>query len=307
MNKSPHLPVLLNEVIESFKDIKGGYFVDCTLGYAGHSSEMLKKFEQIRHIGIDRDIEAINFSKEKLQEYKDRSTIYKGTFAQVFPDLKEEPIVGVLADFGVSSLQLDKLERGFSFNSEVLDMRMDKDASLSAYDVVNSYSVEKLEYIFKNYGEIKEYKKLTNIIVEKRLIKPIESALELSSIIATVIPRYGKINPSTLAFQAIRIEVNGELSQIEELLDAIEKKHFDGEIVTFITFHSLEDRLIKNRFTKWAKSCICDEMAFRCTCGNNHSMGKLINKKPITATLEELKYNPRSRSAKLRSFCFKIA
>ncbi|MDD5359382.1 MAG: 16S rRNA (cytosine(1402)-N(4))-methyltransferase RsmH [Sulfurovaceae bacterium] len=307
MNKSPHLPVLLNEVIHSFKDIKSGYFVDCTLGYAGHSSEMLKNFSQIKHIGIDRDIEAIDFSKEKLKGYKERSTIYKGTFAEVFPTLQEEPIVGVLADFGVSSLQLDKLERGFSFNSEILDMRMDKDASLSAYDVVNSYTIEKLEYIFKNYGEIREYRELANIIVEQRSIKPIESAIELSKIISTVIPKYGKINPSTLAFQAIRIEVNGELSQIESLLDAIEKKHFDGEIVTFITFHSLEDRLIKNRFTKWSKNCICDEMAFRCTCGNNHSMGKLLNKKPITATLEELKYNPRSRSAKLRSFSFKSA
>lgn len=305
MNKSPHLPVLLNEVVESFKNIKSGYFVDCTLGYAGHSSEILKKFAQIKHIGIDRDIEAINFSKEKLQDYKDRSTIYKGTFAEVFPNLKEEPIVGVLADFGVSSLQLDKLERGFSFNSQVLDMRMDKDESFSAYDVVNGYSAEKLEYIFKNYGEIREYRELTNAIVEQRSIKPISSALELSKIISTVIPKYGKINPSTLAFQAIRIEVNGELSQIENLLDAIEERHFAGEIVSFITFHSLEDRLIKNRFTKWSKNCICDEMAIRCTCGNNHSMGKPLNKKPITATLEELKYNPRSRSAKLRSFCFK--
>lgn len=305
MNKSPHLPVLLNEVIESFKNIKSGYFVDCTLGYAGHSSEILKKFAQIKHIGIDRDIEAINFSKEKLQDYRDRSTIYKGTFAEVFPNLKEEPIVGVLADFGVSSLQLDKLERGFSFNSQVLDMRMDKDESFSAYDVVNGYSAQKLEYIFKNYGEIREYRELTNAIVEKRSIKPISSALELSKIISTVIPKYGKINPSTLAFQAIRIEVNGELSQIENLLDAIEERYFAGEIVSFITFHSLEDRLIKNRFTKWSKNCICDEMAIRCTCGNNHSMGKPLNKKPITATLEELKYNPRSRSAKLRSFCFK--
>ncbi|CUV65384.1 Ribosomal RNA small subunit methyltransferase H [Sulfurovum sp. enrichment culture clone C5] len=305
MNKSPHLPVLLNEVVESFKNIKSGYFVDCTLGYAGHSSEILKKFAQIKHIGIDRDIEAINFSKEKLQDYKDRSTIYKGTFAEVFPNLKEEPIVGVLADFGVSSLQLDKLERGFSFNSQVLDMRMDKDESFSAYDVVNGYSAEKLEYIFKNYGEIREHRELTNAIVEQRSIKPISSALELSKIISTVIPKYGKINSSTLAFQAIRIEVNGELSQIENLLDAIEERHFAGEIVSFITFHSLEDRLIKNRFTKWSKNCICDEMAIRCTCGNNHSMGKPLNKKPITATLEELKYNPRSRSAKLRSFCFK--
>ncbi|KIM03299.1 MAG: 16S rRNA methyltransferase [Sulfurovum sp. AS07-7] len=304
MNKSPHLPVLLNEVVNSFKDIKSGYFVDCTLGYAGHSSEMLKKFLHIKHIGIDRDIEAINFSKEKLKDFQDRSTIYKGTFADIFPALKEEPIVGVLADFGVSSLQLDKVERGFSFKSGVLDMRMDKDASLSAYDVVNSYSSEKLEYIFKNYGEIREYRELTNAIVEKRSIKPITSAFELSNIISKVVHRHGKINPSTLAFQAIRIEVNGELSQIESLLDSIEKKHYSGEIVTLITFHSLEDRLVKNRFTKWAKNCICDEMAFRCTCGNNHSMGKLLNKKPITANLEELKYNPRSRSAKLRSFCF---
>jgi 16S rRNA (cytosine1402-N4)-methyltransferase len=304
LTKSPHIPVLLNEVLDSFKDIKDGYFVDCTLGYAGHSSEMLKRYPNIKHIGIDRDTEAISFSKEKLKEFGDRTIIYKGTFAEVFPMLKEKPITGVLADFGVSSLQLDKLERGFSFNSGVLDMRMDKESSLSAYDVVNGYNREKLEYIFKNYGEINQYRELTDAILKQRRIEPINSALELSKIISRVIPKYGKINPSTLAFQAIRIEVNGELSQIESLLDTIEKKHYKGEIVTFITFHSLEDRLIKNRFAKWSKSCICDEKAFRCTCGNNHSKGKIINKKPITATLEELKYNPRSRSAKLRSFCF---
>jgi len=302
--KSPHIPVLLNEVINSFREVKSGYFVDCTLGYGGHSREILEHYPQLRHIGIDRDDEALAFSKQYLMPFDDRSTLYKGTFANVFPTLQEKPIVAVLADFGVSSLQLDKLERGFSFGSETLDMRMDSSAKFSAYDVVNSYSLSKLEYIFKNYGEIKRSRELANLIIRERAQQPIQSAKALSDIVCKIIPKSGKIHPATLVFQAIRIEVNNELGEIEGLLDALEANHTEGEIVSLITFHSLEDRLVKNRFTKWSKECICDDMAMRCTCGKNHALGHMLNKKPITASLEELKYNPRSRSAKLRTFCF---
>ena len=303
--KTPHIPVLLEEVLESFKDVPEGYFVDCTLGYAGHSFEMLEKYAHFKHIGIDRDDEALSFSKKRLEPFEARSTLYKGTFATVVPTLKEAPIVALLADFGVSSLQLDKKERGFSFTSETLDMRMDSTAALSAYEVVNDYSQDKLEYIFDTYGEVRSYRRLAAAVVEARAKAPIKSAIELSEIAKTIIPSGGKIHPATLMFQGIRIEVNNELGEIEGLLDAIEAKHYEGEVVSLITFHSLEDRLVKNRFKKWATACICDQQAMRCTCGKNHALGKALLRKPITASKEELRTNPRSRSAKLRSFRFK--
>jgi len=303
--QTPHIPVLLAEVLTSFKDVGEGYFVDCTLGYAGHSSEMLAKYENIKHIGIDRDDEALAFSKKRLEPFEGRSKLYKGTFANIFPTLKEEPILAVLADFGVSSLQLDKMERGFSFNSETLDMRMDASSPLSAYEVVNEYSQDKLEYIFDAYGEVRSYRKLAGAVVEARAKAPIKSAKELSEIAKSVIPAGGKIHPATLMFQAIRIEVNNELGEIEGLLDALEAKHTKGEVVSLISFHSLEDRLVKNRFKKWSTACICDPQAMRCTCGKNHTIGKALSSKPVTATKDELKINPRSRSAKLRSFRFK--
>ncbi len=305
----PHVPVLLDEVLDGFKTIKDGYFVDCTLGYAGHSEAMLERYENIQHIGIDRDDEALVFSEERLKPYADRTKFYKGTFSNVFPTLEERPIVGILADFGVSSLQLDKMERGFSFESEHLDMRMDMGAKLTAYEVVNHYDQEQLEYILHHYGEVRSYRKLAGRIIEARSAKPLESAKELADVICSVIPRGGKIHPATLAFQGIRIEVNNELGEIEGLLDALESKAKKGElqgaIVSLITFHSLEDRLVKNRYKKWTQSCICDPQAMRCSCSKKHDLGKMLVRKPITASSEELKKNARSRSAKLRTFIFK--
>ena len=305
----PHIPVLLDEVLEGFSTIKEGYFVDCTLGYAGHSEAMLKTYPHIKHIGIDRDDEALAFSKNRLEPFSDRSRLYKGTFATTLPTLKESPITGVLADFGVSSLQLDKMDRGFSFESETLDMRMDATATLSAYEVVNHYDQEQLEYILNHYGEVRSYRKVAAAIIEARGHDEITSGKELSDIICKVIPRGGKIHPATLSFQGIRIEVNNELGEIEGLLDVLEEKYRAGElngaIVSLITFHSLEDRLVKNRYKKWATACICDAEAMRCTCGKNHQLGKMLVRKPITATKGELKINARSRSAKLRTFIFK--
>jgi len=303
--ESPHIPVLLDEVLESFSDVPEGYFVDCTLGYAGHSSEVLKRYAHLHHIGIDRDDEALAFSTRRLTPFSQRSRLYKGTFSTILPTLEENPISALLADFGVSSLQLDKKERGFAFDSDTLDMRMDASAPLSAYEVVNTYPREKLEYIFDAYGEVRSYRKLASAIIDARAKKPIQSAKELSGIIKQVIPSGGKIHPATLPFQAIRIEVNNELGEIEGLLDAIEEKHFPSEVVSLITFHSLEDRLVKNRFKKWATECICDPHAMRCTCGKNNALGKPLFRKPVTASSEELSRNPRSRSAKLRSFRFK--
>lgn len=303
--KAPHIPVLLNEVLQSFSTVDEGYFVDCTLGYAGHSLEVLERYRQLKHVGIDRDAEALDFSEKRLEVFKERSKLYKGTFATVLPLLKETPVTALLADFGVSSLQLDKKERGFSFTSETLDMRMDSSAVLSAYEVVNEYSQDKLEYIFDVYGEIRSYRRLAAAVIEERAKEPIQSAKALSEVAKLVIPMGGKIHPATLMFQAIRIEVNNELGEIEGLLDAVEAKHYKNQLVSLITFHSLEDRLVKNRFKKWAASCICDPQAMRCVCGKNHDLGKALSRKPITASKEELKINPRSRSAKLRSFRFK--
>jgi len=306
---TPHIPVLLDEVLDGFKTIQAGYFVDCTLGYAGHSEAMLKQYEHIQHIGIDRDDEALAFSKARLMPYAQRSRLYKGTFATLFPTLEESPITGILADFGVSSLQLDKMDRGFGFESEQLDMRMDMGADLTAYEVVNHYTQEQLEYILNHYGEVRSYRKLAGAIVEARSKQPIGSAKELAEIITTVIPRGGKIHPATLAFQGIRIEVNNELGEIEGLLDALEVRakrgELNGAIVSLITFHSLEDRLVKNRYKKWTTACICDPHAMRCTCGKDHALGKMLVRKPIVASKEELKRNARARSAKLRTFIFK--
>jgi len=302
--KIPHIPVLLDEVLTSFRDLDDGYFVDCTLGYGGHSLALLEAHPNIKHIGIDRDNEALNFSKERLQNFDNRSTLYKGKFSNVFPSLQEQPIKGVLADFGVSSLQLDKIERGFSFESDNLDMRMDQEESQTAQDIVNGYSQEKLEYIFNHYGEIRPYRHLASAIIEARSKAPISSAKELSQIAARII-KGGKIHPATLMFQAIRIELNRELEEIEKLLDALEAKRHVGSIVALITFHSLEDRLVKNRFKKWMQKCICDPHAIQCTCSRDNDLGKIITKKPLVATNSETKQNPRSRSAKLRVFKFK--
>jgi 16S rRNA (cytosine1402-N4)-methyltransferase len=304
--ESPHIPVLLDETVALFDDIdEEGWFVDCTLGYAGHSAAVLERHPKLRHIGIDRDDEALAFSRRRLASYGERSKLVKGSFSRVVPALEEKPVVGLLADFGVSSLQLDKKERGFAFDSQRLDMRMDTSAPLTAYDVVNGYDSEKLAYIFDTYGEVRGARKLAEAIVRERMKKPFESAAELSAFIAKVLPSKGKLHPATLPFQAIRIEVNDELGEIERLLDTLEKRHYEGEIVALITFHSLEDRLVKNRFKKWAKRCICPPHFPRCECGGDRALGDIVTKKPITASLEEIKTNPRSRSAKLRAFRFR--
>ena len=304
-DKSPHIPVLLDEVLKSFDNTKEGTFIDCTLGYAGHSFEILKRYEHLSLIGIDRDDEALNFSKEKLEPFKDRVQFLKGSFSSRLKDIDFNSVTALLADFGVSSLQLDKEDRGFRFDSKLLDMRMDQSNPFSAKDVVNSYSQDKLEKIIREYGEVREAKKVAQKIVQYRANKPIESNIELADIVSSVVYNKGKIHPATLVFQAIRIEVNQELEEITSLLDILEEKKPKGAIISLITFHSLEDRLIKQRFRKWAKSCICPPETMRCMCGNSNNLGKELYRKPIIATKDEIKANPRSRSAKLRVFKFK--
>jgi len=299
--QTPHIPVLPSEIEALFSDIKEGYIVDCTVGYGGHSELILASNPHIKMICIDQDEEALAFSKQRLEGYHDRVTFAKGRFSSVIKKFVGYDIKGILADIGVSSLQLDKMSRGFSFESETLDMRMDHEHSLDAYQVVNHYTKKELEEIFKVYGEVREYKKLADLIVKKREEKFFESAKELSTFIASHL--YAKkIHPATLAFQAIRIEVNDELGELKELLDSIKNLKLSKCLVAIISFHSLEDRIVKQTYREWSKSCICPPEVMRCLCGNDHDIGKVVTKKPIIPTGEEIANNPRSRSSKLRVF-----
>lgn len=300
MQNIPHIPVLYNEVLDCFKDINKGYIIDCTTGYAGHSSGLLNQNSSVKLICNDQDDEALNFSKNRLKDFENRVEFNKGNFENIIKKFENYPIRGVLADIGVSSLQLDKLDRGFSFNSENLDMRMNQNQSLDASTVINSYSQVELENIFKDYGEIREYKKIASLIVQNR---PFYSAKELAEFFYNKLPK-GKIHPATLIFQAIRIEVNDELGVLDRLFKSMEEAKLKDCIVAIISFHSLEDRVVKKYFKKWSENCICPKDAFRCECGKNHALGKIITKKPIIATNFEIKQNPRSRSAKLRVFRF---
>lgn len=303
MQDIPHIPVLYREVLDTFRDIEGGIVIDCTMGYGGHSSMILEANPNIKLIAIDQDQSAIDFSTKRLSVFKERVEIKKGRFATVLKEILEEhdksEIKGILADIGVSSLQLDQKERGFSFSSDTLDMRMDKDAPLDAKKVVNEYSLQDLEKIFLTYGELKNYKKIASFIVNNR---PFSSAKELSDATKHLLPVGKKIHPATLLMQAIRIEVNNELGELESLLDTIEEAKFPNAKIAIISFHSLEDRIVKERFNEWKRDCICPQEAMRCTCTGNHSQGRVLSKKPITAQEDELKQNPRSRSAKMRIF-----
>ncbi|WP_457745226.1 16S rRNA (cytosine(1402)-N(4))-methyltransferase RsmH [Sulfurimonas sp.] len=303
MQSIPHVPVLYKEVVEAFKDLDEGIVIDCTMGYGGHSSLILESNPNIKLIAIDQDQTAIEYSTERLAKYGDRVSIRKGRFSVVMLEILKEvnavSIKGILADIGVSSLQLDQKERGFSYESENLDMRMDKDALLSASNVVNGYDKVELQRILLEYGELRNFKKIADVIVKNR---PFHSAKELSECVKPHMPRGKKIHPATLLMQAIRIEVNDELGELKSLLDSIEDAKLPQAKIAIISFHSLEDRIVKQKFIQWSKSCICPSEAFRCTCGNNHQLGKILTKKPIMAQESELKKNVRSRSAKMRLF-----
>lgn len=303
VEESPHIPVLYREVIDTFKSLEEGYIVDCTMGYAGHSAMLLEFNANISLIGIDQDQTAIDFSIKRLAPFGARARIVKGRFSAVFKSIVDEVgaenIRGILADIGVSSLQLDHEDRGFSYESDVLDMRMDKGAALSAADVVNDYSEAALADVLFNYGELRNARKLASVIVKNR---PFHSAKALGEAVRPFMPKGKKIHPATLVMQAIRIEVNDELGELRRLLDAIEAACLKDATVAIISFHSLEDRIVKQRFVEWARRCICPNDAMRCTCGNNHDKGCILTKRPLTAEEDELKANSRSRSAKMRVF-----
>lgn len=300
----PHISVLPSEVLESFSDINDGVFIDCTLGFGGHSEAILNAHPSLHVIGCDKDENALEFSKQRLSKFKDRVRFHKGAFSNAIGHFKDENIKGILADIGVSSWQLDEKSRGFGFESDKLDMRMDLSQELSAKDVINSYPKERLEEILKDYGEISRSRDIAQKICQERKKRAITTPKELIDIVGNKSERGRKVSVATLVFQAIRIEVNDELGELDRLLDTLGELKPKGARVAIITFHSLEDRIVKRTFKLWEKSCICLADAFKCECGNNHSLGKIITKKPIVAQKSEVKANPRARSAKLRVFEF---
>ncbi|MDO5026224.1 MAG: 16S rRNA (cytosine(1402)-N(4))-methyltransferase RsmH [Tissierellia bacterium] len=307
-----HIPVLLDETIEGLDIKENGIYVDCTLGGGGHSLEILKRLgSQGRLVAIDQDEDALIEAQKRLYDYKDQIYFVKSNYAyleSILDSLNIDKVDGVLMDIGVSSYQLDEKDRGFSYHQDaILDMRMDKSQELTARYVVNNYSKEELENIFWNYGEEKWGKRIAEFIVDDRTDKEIVSTLELVEIIKKAIPKkirmQGK-HPAKRVFQALRIEVNKELDVLESTLGiAVDRLKEDGRLAV-ITFHSIEDRIVKTRFLEMAKGCSCPPEFPICVCNKKEEI-EILTRKPITASKEELDKNKRAKSAKLR-ICRKI-
>ena len=306
MSEFKHIPVLLNEVVEGLDIKKNGIYIDCTIGGGGHSSEIVKRLSPEGHLyGFDRDEEAISTCQERFKDNKNVTLIH-ANYKDAPTILQERGIKsfdGLLIDLGVSSYQIDTAGRGFSFLHEGrLDMRMDKEQDLDAYEVLNHYPKERLLDILYKYGEESNAKKIVENILKHREKAPIETTLQLKEIIEESFPKkviYGKGGVSKKTFQAIRIEVNGELDGLDEVLKKFIKMLKNGGRMAVITFHSLEDRIVKNVFKEESTDCLCPPKIPVCICGHKRSI-KLINKKPIIASDEEVKENSRSSSAKLR-------
>ena len=301
-----HIPILKDEIIDLLNINPNGVYVDCTVGGAGHSSEIAKKLtENGTLICFDKDLEALEISKERLSKFCCKKIFIHADFHQYKNKLEEyniKNVNGVLIDLGVSSYQLDNADRGFSYiHNAKLDMRMDNTQDFSAYDVVNEYSSQNLTKILYTYGEEPFTKNIVNNIIKAREIKPIETTGELAQIINNSVPVKIQINKSSLkrVFQAIRIEVNGELTNLDNTLkDIVDSLSLGGRFCV-LTFHSLEDRIVKNVFKELSTDCICDKRLPICVCHHKASV-KLVNRKPIEASSEEINLNSRSKSAKLR-------
>lgn len=304
MQEFNHYTVMKHEAVDALNCQDGLIYVDATLGGGGHSELILQRIQPNgKLISFDIDDEAINYSREKLKDYKNL-TIVKDSYAnikKVLQDLNIKKITGgILFDLGASYHQLTKQERGFSFTKDApLDMRFNKDAEFSAYDVVNSYKEEDLVRIFSEYGEEHFSKRIAKAIVAQRHVKSINTTLELAQIIKEATPPVkSRIHPATRVFQAIRIEVNNELKNIKNTLNDVLDLLDYGAIISIISFHSLEDRIVKEQFKYHSAKCHCPREQLICTCEPPRL--ELVNKKPITASEEELRINPPSRSAKLR-------
>ncbi len=304
-----HKSVLLEETIEGLDIKPDGIYVDGTLGGGGHSYEIAKKLSEKGHLyGIDQDEAAIEAAGERLKEYKDRVTIIHDNYENAVSDLKQSGVTGVdgiILDLGVSSYQLDTVERGFSYKYDTaLDMRMDLRQPLSAKEIVNDYSQADLARIIRDYGEDKFANNIAKHIVAARQKKPIETTYELNDIIKAAIPAKMRAeggHPSKRTFQAIRIECNRELDVLKNSLEEMIRFLNPGGRICIITFHSLEDRIVKSMFKKQENPCTCPPGFPVCTCGKT-SLGKVITRKPILPSDEELEVNSRSKSAKLRIF-----
>ena len=304
-----HKSVLLNEIIKNLSIKEDGTYVDATLGGAGHALEVCRRLSEKGHfIGIDQDEDAIESSKLRLKDYMDRVDIVKSNYVNIkniIESLNVDKVDGIYIDLGVSSYQLDNAERGFSYRFDsALDMRMDKSLDITAQDIVNDYSEQELYRIIKNYGEDIFAKNIAKHIVIARKEKRIESGLELVEIIKRAIPKKFQItsgHPAKRTFQAIRIELNKELEVLENSLETmIDLLKPNGRLLV-ISFHSLEDRIVKNIFKRCENPCTCPKNFPVCVCGNK-SKGKVLMRKPILPSEEESEANPRAKSAKLRIF-----
>ncbi len=303
-----HVPVMLDPCLEALAIKPEGIYVDGTMGGAGHSSEIVRRLTTGRLIGFDRDPAAIKASKERLAPFIEKVTFVNRNHAEVkdaLASLCVSAIDGALLDLGVSSHQLDEASRGFSYMQDApLDMRMNPNDSFSAYDVVNTYSKEDLETIIFNYGEERWAKRIVEFILDARSHRPIATTGELVDVIKKAVPKSARRDgphPAKRTFQAIRIEVNNELGGLKTAVHDFIDVLAPGGRLAIITFHSLEDRIVKTAFREKEKGCTCPPEYPVCLCGNK-SAGKVITRKPILPTEKELEENPRARSAKLRIF-----
>jgi 16S rRNA (cytosine1402-N4)-methyltransferase len=304
-----HISVLLNECLDALDIKPEGTYVDCTLGGAGHSSEIFKRLNGGQHFGIDRDADAIEAATARMEGLNPNAkfTAIRGNFHDAKELLAAQGITeidGVLADLGVSSHQLDVRERGFSYHDEApLDMRMDQSQPLSAREIVNNWSEDELNRIFRDYGEEKWARQIARVICDRRKENPIETTKDLVAIIDAAIPKKFRSkdgsHPARRTFQALRIAVNDELDPLEPAVRDLVDMLKPGGRIAIITFHSLEDRIVKNCFRDLADPCTCPKNMPVCVCGKKPVV-KLVSRKPITASDEELEFNPRSRSASLR-------
>lgn len=304
-----HVSVLLHETVDGLQVKPDGVYVDGTLGGGGHSYEICKRLDsEGRLIGIDQDAEALNAAKKRLGEFSDRTIFVKSNYGQMRDVLKQQGIDkvdGIVLDLGVSSYQLDNAERGFSYMEDApLDMRMDREQNISARDIINQYTEGDLFRIIKEYGEERFAKSIARNICKQREDKPIETTFELVDVIRRSMPakaRNAKGHPAKRTFQAIRIECNHELEVLRETLDEMVDLLNDGARISIITFHSLEDRIVKTKFRQWENPCTCPPDFPVCVCGKR-SKGKVITRKPILPSGKELEENTRAKSAKLRIF-----
>ena len=311
MSEFHHISVLLEECLEGLNIRPDGIYVDGTLGGAGHSSQIVKRLTTGRLIGIDRDTVALAAAGERLEPWQDRVTLVHSNFSEIKQVLSDQDIPGVdgiLLDLGVSSPQLDDGERGFSYMADApLDMRMNREDALTAYSVVNTWAQEEIKRILYDYGEERYAPQIAAAICRRREDSPIETTLELVDVIRSAMPPAAlreKQHPAKRTFQAIRIAVNDELGSVEKVMkDAISCLNPGGRMAV-ITFHSLEDRIVKTAMAAAAKGCTCPPNFPVCVCGKTPVV-KLIGRKPVVASSEELEKNPRARSAKLR-ICEKI-